>query len=144
MTDIANPPLEFWQTACAATARHALALLRLAGRPTVAGNIVALIASAPRNRAEADDSESRRRSFCRTCLGEAFDWVANRESAEDVAAYYEAQSHFLGTIPALSDGTRRLLEDSFAGIVHGLRLDELGGGRPGLAAVATVQQEDAP
>lgn len=144
MTDTANPPLEFWQTACAATARHALVLLRLAGRPAVAGNVVALIASAPRSRAEADDFESRRRSFCRTCLGEAFDWVADRESAEDEAAYYEARSHFLGTIPGLSDGTRRLLEDSFAGIVHGLRLDELGGSGPGLVDASTVQREDAP
>ncbi len=141
--DAANPPPEFWQVACAATARYARTVLRMAGRPVVVGNVVALIASAPRNRAEADDLEPHR-SFCRTCLNEAFDWVADCGSAEDAAAYYAARSHFLGTIPDLSGGTRRLLEDSFAGIVHGLRLDEPGEGGPVLTAGPAVRREAAP
>lgn len=142
MIDAANPPPEFWQVACATTARFALTVLRMAGRPVVAGNVVALIATAPRSRAEADDLTSRRRSFCRTCLSEAFDWVADCGSAADAAAYYEAQSHFLGTIPDLSGSTRRLLEDSFAGIVHGLRLDEVGGPTPGPTACSVVRREN--
>ena len=116
---------EFWKEGCEATARHALNLLWLAEEPMTAANVIALIHSAPRSDAEVSDLERRRRSFCRKCLDIAYARLVDQEAAQDQLAWDAAEYHFLVTMPALSAGTRKLLEDTFAGIFRGFNLGEL-------------------
>lgn len=107
------------------TARHAAAVLRLAGKDIVASNVTALIESAPHDDAESRDQEFRHRSYCRKCLDLACDWMAYKGTSEDEAAYSEAERHFMITVPALAPVMRKLLEDSFAGILQGFGLNVL-------------------
>ncbi len=116
---------EFWKEGCEATARHALNLLRLAEEPITAANVLALIHSAQRSDAEVSDLERRRRSFCRKCLDIAYERMVDQAAPQDQPAWDAAEFHFLVTMPALSAGTRKLLEDTFAGIVRGFNLGEL-------------------
>lgn len=112
---------EFWKEGCAATTRHAVYLLRMAGKVVTGQNLLALIHSAPRSEAEVADSEKRKSSFCRKCLDVAYTRLADAEQAPD-PDYDAADFHFLATLPAMTAGTRKLLEDSVIGIITGLGL----------------------
>lgn len=112
---------EFWKEGCAATTRHAVYLLRMAGKDVTGQNVLALIHSAPRSEAEVADFEKRKRSFCRVCLDIASTRLADAEQAPD-HDFDAADFHFLFTLPAMSAGTRKLLEDSVAGVITGLGL----------------------
>lgn len=112
---------EFWKEGCAATTRHAIYLLRKACKDVTGQNVQALIHSAPRSEAEVADSEKRNRSFCRKCLDIASTRLADAEQAPD-QDYDAADFHFLYTLPAMTAGTRKLLEDSVIGIITGLGL----------------------
>jgi len=114
-----------WKDSVASTARSAVNALRLAGKEVTAGNVIALIQSAPHDVVECGDQEFRSRSFCRECLDLACDWVAYRGSPDDQSGYGEAERHFLVGVPALSADERELLEASFTGIIQGFKLDGL-------------------
>lgn len=115
---------EFWKEGCEATAKHALMLLRLAGQNTSAHNVLALIHSAPRSEAELADTEARRQSFCRKCLDIAYERLADSEALLS-REWDAAEFHFLHTLPGMSEATRKLLIDSFAGIFQGFGIEQL-------------------
>src|SRR5262245_45783691 len=118
MGNPANSLPEFWKEGCEATAKHALNLLRLSGQKASVHNVLALIHSAPRSEAELSDTEARQRSFCRKCLDVAYVRLADAEALPS-REWDAAEFHFLHTLPAMSEGTRKLLIDSFAGIFQG-------------------------
>ena len=112
---------EFWKEGCAATTRHAVFLLHMAGKDVTGQNLMALIHSAPRSEAEVADAEKRKSSFCRNCLDIAYTRLADAEQAPH-PDYDAADFHFLVTLPAMAAGTRKLLEDSVVGVITGLGL----------------------
>lgn len=112
---------EFWKEGCAATTRHAINLLRMAGKDVTGQNVLALIHSAPCSEAEVADSGKRKSSFCRTCLDIAYTRLADAEQTAH-PDYDASDFHFLVTLPAMAAGTRKLLEDSVVGVVTGLGL----------------------
>lgn len=119
---------EFWKEGCAATVRHAVYLLRMAGKEVTGQNMLALIHSAPCSESEVADSEKRQQSFCRKCLDIASTRLADADQAPD-PDFDAADFHFLVTLPSMAAGTRKLLEDSVIGVITGLglqnsRLDE--------------------
>lgn len=115
---------EFWKEGCEATAKHALILLRLSGQNPTVQNVLALIHSAPRSETEVSDTETRRRSFCRKCLDLAYVRLADAEALPS-REWDAAEFHFLATLPAMTDGSRKLLLDSFVGITQGFGLGRL-------------------
>lgn len=121
---LANNTLAFWKEGCEATARHAVNLLRMAGKEATCQNVIALIHSAPRSDTEVRDNERRRTSFCRRCLDIATTRLADAEAlaSSDLDA---AEFHFLITMPGMDDATRKLLLDSFSGIIRGFGLVQL-------------------
>ena len=115
---------DFWKEGCEATATNAMSLLRLSGQKTSIHNVLALIHSAPRSEAELPDTEARQRSFCRKCLDLAYVRLADADALPS-REWDAAEFHFLHTMPGMSEATRKLLIDSFAGIFQGFGLEQL-------------------
>jgi hypothetical protein len=112
--------LDFFRIACGVTARYAVDALRLAMRKVTPRIVVAMLTSAPRDWREASSLDHSEDSFCRQCLADAAASVAIDGSAEDHAALHAVRRHFLDDLPALSPASRKLLEDAFVGIHHGM------------------------
>ncbi len=121
MTNQTQRVPEFWKEGCEATARHAIYVLRKAGKDVTGQSLIALLHSAPRSEAEVADSEKRNRSFFRKCLDIASTRLADLDQAPD-PDFDAADFHFLVTLPAMAADTRKLLEDSVVGIITGLGL----------------------
>lgn len=124
MTIQSNNALAFWKEGCEATARHAVNLLRMAGKEATCQNVIALIHSAPRSDAEVRDNERRQTSFCRSCLDIAYTRLADAEALPS-REWDAAEFHFNITMPGMHDATRKLLLDSFSGIMRGFGLVQL-------------------
>ena len=120
MTTLPVEALECFQTLCEATVGHAQFILSHSGRKQSAGNLVALIRSAPSSTSEAECWEHRRGSFCRDCLSRAYEWVADEGGPDDEHRHRLAENHFLSVIPTLSAPMRKLLDDAICGVLLGL------------------------
>lgn len=105
---------DFFQDACAALARNACLLLRLAGEPVTPENALEIIHSAPRTHAWLD-TEFWQRSYCNALLERA---CTRQNSARGLDTWLALHDYFKLYLTRIRPAARRMLDAAFIGVLE--------------------------
>lgn len=104
---------DFWMEGCLALTRNAAALLEAAGEEVTAENVIRIIRSAPRSRAQIVGNKLggwALRSYCGQCMLKLDEKIKGHEDLGD---------YFLNRLPVLDGAAIQMLEESVIGVLRG-------------------------